>query len=633
MLNPCIYGTGFHSISNNTKNGIVVGNYASATGIPNTTSSYGPTWDGRIKPDVMAPGSGIEPWDEVNPFVIYFDYIKFANAGVEIHANDIPSGQPSCTGVAKYVLEEDSKSSNGKTLKMVLNNPEKDGECFYGPTDKLYKVKNGDEIRIRLKLSDKIRKFYYSNRMVADLHLYQNDETEKSMQLLLDVADKDGDYAETAFKWVENDFAFRKWSIVIAKGFNIRSSYPCSRESGGTCYEDMQGTSMAVPYVSGIVALMNQAYNQTIGTKINGYGFYTDGLRNSTSKAILIHTAHDMVDLTGFGKSVAYDVYAVENRGLPDNEKKVYHVTYGKGPDFVTGWGRVDGEAALHMFDDYNYSKKVFRRFREIEVVQGAPKRFSLNVGSREHLRLTLAWDDFEGKELQNDLDMYLISPSGKYYFPWRLDTLSTDHIDVDGNDKTECSDGLENISEEEAKKPAYNGCPVNNSSDEFCFDHRNNVEVVDVDYPEVGTWTFVVRAKRIVEANGANGGQIASIASDVPLEDNPGNIGCDSDHPYPPQSRIQCSYYFGSNLENYVTFSPETSLGSGDFIKLYDADWNELGTFSGTQLSGMRMRIDSDRLNVVLDSDNSPTAEGVDYGFSVQKIETLPYSMLFGIE
>lgn len=647
--NPC-GGVGYHSITHNTKNGIVVGNYASATGIPNTNSSYGPTWDGRIKPDVMAPGSGIEPWDEVNPFVIYFDYIKFANAGVEIHANDIPSGQPSCSGVAKYVLEEDSKSSNGKTLKMVLNNPEKDGECFYGPTDKLYKVKNGDEIKIRLKLSDKIRKFYYSNRMVAELHLYQNDETEKSMQLLLDVADKDGDYAETIFKWVENDFAFRKWSVVVKKNFNIRSSFPCSKEkgSGGACYFDAAGTSMSAPYVSGIVALMNQAYNQTIGTKINEYGFYTDGLRNSTSKAILIHTAHDMVDLTGFGKSVAYDVYAVENRGLPDNEKKVYHVTYGKGPDFVTGWGRVDGEAALHMFDDYDLNKKEFRRFREIEVEKDADKRFALNVGYRDHLRLTLAWDDFPGvlkdnnlsnnigldPKLQNDLDMYLISPSGKYYFPWRLDTLSTEHINEDGSfpKVDECVAGLENISEEEAKKRAHNGCPVNNSSDESCFDHRNNVEVVDVDYPEVGTWTFVVRAKRIVEANGANGGQIASIASDVPLEDNPGNIGCDSDHPYPPQSRIQCSYYFGSNLENYVTFSPETSLGSGDFIKLYDADWNELGTFTGTQLSGMRMRIDSDRLNVVLDSDNNPTAEGVDYGFSVQKIETIPYSMLFGI-
>ena len=50
-------------------------------------------------------------------------------------------------------------------------------------------------------------------------------------------------------------------------------------------------------------------------------------------------------------------------------------------------------------------------------------------------MRATLVWDDAPGiyevvtnehnfldSKLMNDLDMYLVSPSGRYYYPWRLD-------------------------------------------------------------------------------------------------------------------------------------------------------------------------------------------------------------------
>lgn len=44
---------GYHSILFNSKNALVVGNYSSLTGIRNVSSSMGPTWDGRIKPDII----------------------------------------------------------------------------------------------------------------------------------------------------------------------------------------------------------------------------------------------------------------------------------------------------------------------------------------------------------------------------------------------------------------------------------------------------------------------------------------------------------------------------------------------------------------------------------------------------
>ena len=53
-------------------------------------------------------------------------------------------------------------------------------------------------------------------------------------------------------------------------------------------------------------------------------------------------------------------------------------------------------------------------------------------------MRVTLVWDDSPGdksyaidkvhlleSKLVNDLDLYLVSPSGSFYYPWRLDPLA----------------------------------------------------------------------------------------------------------------------------------------------------------------------------------------------------------------
>lgn len=52
--------TGFFSLSSQMKNALVVGNLGVALGRIATTSSLGPTRDGRIKPDVVAPGECVK---------------------------------------------------------------------------------------------------------------------------------------------------------------------------------------------------------------------------------------------------------------------------------------------------------------------------------------------------------------------------------------------------------------------------------------------------------------------------------------------------------------------------------------------------------------------------------------------
>lgn len=52
------YQLAYYSLLSEAKNAIIVGNY-DGTGILNPSSSMGPTRDGRLKPDVVAPGTDI----------------------------------------------------------------------------------------------------------------------------------------------------------------------------------------------------------------------------------------------------------------------------------------------------------------------------------------------------------------------------------------------------------------------------------------------------------------------------------------------------------------------------------------------------------------------------------------------
>ena len=423
---------------------------------------------------------------------------------------------------------------------------------------------------------------------------------------------------------------------VMAPGYRIVSTIPFKEGAViKCCYDEKSGTSMAAPFVSGVAALMYQKFRKLTGLPLDVYS-----MRNSTVKALLIHSA---IDLQGFGK---------ENADMVNLKDPAKNTPYTAGPDFATGWGRIDAKGALGLMDGYNVQSKKFKKFREFYLSeQGRNEESSEYAGERrwavfvtspqKRIRATLVWDDAPGdpdidkymeKKLVNNLDLYMVSPSGRFYYPWRLEKLPRRSMKADGsemdNDKLVERIGLENITFDDARKPADRKCKGKESTvmlDDDCFDEVNNVEVVDVDNPELGVWYVVAKGRDVKVGNSSDGkAQLASVVSDLELVDM---LYDDTKHPYEPNAKMGELMDLGDGyLEHLVTFGPETSLGAGDHIYLYDG-WNRLiGDFTRNSLENRQVPVSTRYLKIILDSDDD---DSQGWGYSITNVEHVPYGVL----
>jgi hypothetical protein len=102
------------------------------------------------------------------------------------------------------------------------------------------------------------------------------------------------------------------------------------------------------------------------------------------------------------------------------------------GPDFVTGWGLMNAQAAATAVAN--------RRLFEGEISATCYERtflFNVPAGATGDVRVTLAWDDVAGnpalaigaRQLVNDLDLVLVDPNGQSHFPWQLDQVHRDQF------------------------------------------------------------------------------------------------------------------------------------------------------------------------------------------------------------
>ena len=136
------------------------------------------------------------------------------------------------------------------------------------------------------------------------------------------------------------------------------------------------GTSMAAPVVAGIAGLMTQEFDSLSLSPLA-----------ASYKAILIQTARDVNGV---------------DQSLP-------------GPDFATGWGIADAEAALQLIR--RAGGPGFAEGTVAATGTGGAWTFPFVVpAGMPDLRLTLAWSDLPsaaGGGLVNDLDLRLVPPGG----------------------------------------------------------------------------------------------------------------------------------------------------------------------------------------------------------------------------
>ena len=256
---------------------------------------------------------------------------------------------------------------------------------------------------------------------------------------------------------------------IVAPGCNDSIRSPSrgilAASSGSQGYTGKCGTSMAAPVVSGIVGLMMEAHQNS---SASGTTLYP-----STYKALLVQTARDMVKT---------DAFPDREFNNPDTGSALlYHA----GPDFATGYGLVDANAAVRATADPDrWRQAIAGRTGEVDTYC-----VDVPAGAGE-IRATLAWDDEPGStvtsitstKLVNDLDLELVAPDGTVVRPWTLDPLPVSASPGDG-----------------APDPITAADVVPARRD---VDRRNNVEMANVPLPAAGEWKVRVRAFNLPNAN-----------------------------------------------------------------------------------------------------------------------------------
>ncbi|MCP5050344.1 MAG: S8 family serine peptidase [bacterium] len=231
---------------------------------------------------------------------------------------------------------------------------------------------------------------------------------------------------------------------VVAPGHSVKSTF------FNNAYGFKSGTSMASPCAAGVIALMLEAYWDTVGSQ-------TTKPLASTMKAILIETARDLIQSPNLAGQPNCPDFTGANA-----QPTFFHA----GPDWATGYGLIDAKEAVKTIKD----KDLYLEDQLTNI--GETDEFSIYVpAGTPELKVTLAWDDVPGSlatpdtlaKLVNDLDLRLIAPDGTVHKPWVLNPL--DPAD-DGN--IDPADIL----------PATKGA-----------DHINNVEQVQVINPVSGNW------------------------------------------------------------------------------------------------------------------------------------------------
>ena len=182
------------------------------------------------------------------------------------------------------------------------------------------------------------------------------------------------------------------------------------------------GTSAAAPGICGVMAQLHHAYQDLNSGNV---------APSALLKAVLLNTANDLGN---------------------------------DGPDFIYGWGKVNGLKAVQLLED--------NRYFDATIAQGGSNSHSITIPAGvQRAKIMIYWADKEASTasataLVNDLDATVTDPGSTVHMPWLLD-----HTPNSAN----------------LALPAGRGA-----------DHLNNIEQIAIDNPAAGTYTLDVSGTTI---------------------------------------------------------------------------------------------------------------------------------------
>ncbi len=489
---------GYYSILAPAKNALVVGAVNANDAALAVFSSLGPTFDGRVKPDVVAAGCR-------NTFAPAFDFDAQVSVEIDylrIYDPDAGAAGPSCaavpdSGAARpaYCWEfnrdgnaegwfddefqniERRRVAAGALAFDIKPLAQAGGEHAFGFVKNLALDSGARQfVEMRYRIAPVAAPF----SAMANLFWRRGGSSEYVDGELEGTVRADGQFHVLSLPVGQLGMArgpngptgVRGWTGTLTAlrldplySTGIRST---SSEDGA--YYSNCGTSMAAPVVTGITALLLQRIRQDYGIDLAGAPPLP-----STTKAVLIQTATDLVHETA-------------NPRDPANPDTGTPVLYHKGPDFATGYGLVNARAADALLtggQSFNCSA-AGHPVCESQLGSSAKREvFGFRVlPGFDELKVTLAWDDTSGNPalrgttpmLVNDLDLVLIDPQGVAHHAWRATPPPIAPCRVE----PDCS-----INDPIA--------PADIVAAGRGRDHLNNVEQVQVDQPLAGNWRLLV--------------------------------------------------------------------------------------------------------------------------------------------
>lgn len=465
---------GFYSAQAVAKNPIVVGATNANDDSFCAWSSHGPTPDGRLKPDLVAPGGkDFRPRGGIPAEVDEIRLVASAASGAadlawSFDVDGDLEGWKAGPGLTQVKVQGGSLHAlitlGGEAREEQLLRPD-GGSLSRGGLSVDGSVFERLELRTRLQVAEEPGKTRWPDLWV----LSWEDGVERHVVYApFDRAKQDGGWQTHALSLPAGFGTVTALQIELASYIDGIVAAAAQSQS----YQLVAGTSFSAPAVSGVLALLLEQLADERGLDLTSAPPWP-----STLKSLLIHTARDMVHATADPR----------DRLNPDTRAPDLLPA---GPDFATGFGLVDALAAHRLL---RADRPGGRKSVEQTIAEHVVHSYSVAIGPSarpDRLRATLVWDDPPGSptlalgepQLVNDLDLVAISPSGQVHGPWVLDPLPRN-----------AQGALDPITPSDIK-PARR-CVGAGGLGPTCEDHRNNVEQVVVERPEPGWWTVEVRA------------------------------------------------------------------------------------------------------------------------------------------